>query len=100
MNQRFPVLPAKYVQTKHGVFPLRYFFSGGLKGEGGEKSARGVKEMIRELVANEDKRHPLTDREIVDTLRRGGIKIARRTVGKYRNQLKILPAKSRRRVLV
>jgi RNA polymerase sigma-54 factor len=89
----------KYVQTPRGVLPLKFFFSSGLSTAGGEDvSARGIRETIRKLVAEEDPRNPLTDQQIVAILRSQGVNIARRTVAKYRDQLGILPARMRRRV--
>jgi RNA polymerase sigma-54 factor len=89
----------KYVQTPRGVYPLKFFFSSGLATSSGQDiSARGVKDKIRALVAEEDPRKPLTDQKIVDLLEEEGIEIARRTVAKYRDQLGILPARMRKRV--
>ena len=89
----------KYVQTPRGVFSLKYFFSSGLSTTSGEDiSARGVKDKIKSLVADEDERKPLTDAAIVKHLKADGVKIARRTVAKYRDQLGILPARMRKRV--
>ncbi len=89
----------KFVQTPRGVFPLKFFFSSGLSTASGQDiSARGVKAKIQALVDNEDPRHPLTDQAIVDLLKADGVRIARRTVAKYRDQLGILPARMRRRV--
>ncbi len=89
----------KYVQTPRGVFSLKYFFSSGLATTSGEDiSARGVKDKIKKLVDEEDSRKPLTDQKIVELLKSDGVKIARRTVAKYRDQLGVLPARMRRRV--
>ncbi len=89
----------KYVQTPRGVFSLKFFFSSGLSTTSGEEiSARGVKDKIQKFVSDEDLRQPLTDQRIVELLRSDGVKIARRTVAKYRDQLGILPARMRRRV--
>ena len=89
----------KYVQTPRGVFPLKFFFSSGLSTDSGEDvSARGIKARIQKLVGEEDAKKPLTDRAIVDILKREGINIARRTVAKYRDQLGILSARMRKRV--
>lgn len=89
----------KYVQTPRGVFPLKFFFSSGLSTTTGEDiSARGVKDKIAKLVADEDPRQPLTDQAIVEILKSEGVQIARRTVAKYRDQLGILPARMRKRV--
>jgi RNA polymerase sigma-54 factor len=87
----------KYVQTPRGVFPLKYFFSAGLDTqEGDEVAAKAVKMMIREIVDNEDAAKPLSDKKIVDILENRGLKIARRTVAKYREQLGILNARMRK----
>ena len=89
----------KFVQTPRGVYPLKYFFSSGLSTSTGEDiSARGVKAKIRKLVEDENSKKPLTDQTIVNMLKADGVKIARRTVAKYRDQLGILPARMRKRV--
>ena len=89
----------KYAQTPRGVLPLKFFFSSGLSTDSGEDvSARGIKARIQKLVSDEDPKKPLTDRAIVDILKREGINIARRTVAKYRDQLAILSARMRKRV--
>jgi RNA polymerase sigma-54 factor len=89
----------KFVQTPRGVFPLKYFFSSGLATTSGEDiSARGVRDKIRKLVEDEDTHKPLTDQKLVELLKTDGVKIARRTVAKYRDQLDILPARMRKRV--
>ncbi|MFO7654376.1 MAG: RNA polymerase factor sigma-54 [Candidatus Krumholzibacteriia bacterium] len=87
----------KYVQTPRGVFPLKYFFSAGLDTTGGDEvAAKAVKSMIQDIVAAEDPRRPLSDKKIVDLLEQRGLKIARRTVAKYREQLGILSARMRK----
>ena len=89
----------KYVQTPRGVFPLKYFFSSGLATTSGEDiSARSVKDKIQKLVEQEDIHKPLTDQNLVELLKTAGVKIARRTVAKYRDQLGIFPARMRKRV--
>ncbi|WP_420462229.1 RNA polymerase factor sigma-54 [Candidatus Palauibacter sp.] len=89
----------KYVQTPRGLYPLKFFFSGGYATDGGaDVSARGVQAQIRKLVSEEDPRAPLNDHQIADRLRRGGVKIARRTVAKYRDRLGILSARMRKRL--
>jgi len=89
----------KFCQTPRGVYSLKFFFSSGLSTtSGGEISARGVKDKIQNLVADEDEKKPLTDSAIVRHLKADGVKIARRTVAKYRDQLGILPARMRKRV--
>ncbi len=89
----------KYVQTPRGVLPLKYFFSSGIAtADGDDVSARGIKDKIDKLVKDEDPKDPLTDQAIVAILEREGIRIARRTVAKYREQLRVLPARMRKRV--
>jgi RNA polymerase sigma-54 factor len=80
----------KYMQTPHGVFELKYFFDSKVHRDDGEDvSARSVKERVAEMVEAEDKSNPLSDQEIADVLGEEGLRIARRTVTKYRDQLKI-----------
>ena len=89
----------KFVQTPRGVYSLKYFFSSGLSTLGGEDlSARAVRDKIKGMVSAEDPKKPLTDQAIVSRLKSDGVKIARRTVAKYRDQMGILPARMRKRV--
>jgi RNA polymerase sigma-54 factor len=89
----------KYVQTPRGVYSLKYFFSSGLSTVGGDDlSARAVRDKIKSMVSDEDPKKPLTDQAIVSRLKSDGVKIARRTVAKYRDQMGILPARMRKRV--
>ncbi|MBI4420444.1 MAG: RNA polymerase factor sigma-54 [Gemmatimonadetes bacterium] len=89
----------KYAQTPRGTLPLKFFFSSGLATTTGEEaSARAVKAQMEKLVAQGDPNAPLTDSELVSAFQNRGIRIARRTVAKYREQLGILPARLRRRV--
>ncbi len=89
----------KYVQTPRGLLPLKFFFSSGLTTTTGEDaSARSIKAQIEKLVADEDPKNPLTDQHIVELFDQKGVKIARRTVAKYRDQLGILPARMRKRL--
>ena len=89
----------KYAQTPRGVLPLKYFFSSGLATvDGDDVSARGIKATIESMVKNEDPFTPLTDQDIVERLEAEGIKIARRTVAKYRDQLGVRSARMRKRV--
>jgi RNA polymerase sigma-54 factor len=93
------VCSGKYVQTPRGVFELKFFFSSGLETEDGEDvSARTAKDIIKTLIEEEDKKEPLSDQRLADLLHEKGLRIARRTVAKYREQLTILPARFRRRV--
>ncbi|MCA9728053.1 MAG: RNA polymerase factor sigma-54 [Candidatus Eisenbacteria bacterium] len=88
----------KYVDTPRGIFPLRFFFSSRISTQSGpDTSARAVKARIRALVEAEKSDRPLSDRAIVRSLETEGIRIARRTVAKYRDQMKIARAQLRRR---
>ncbi len=87
----------KWIQTPRGVFPLRRFFSGGTtSAEGEDMSWDAVKEKLKVIVDQEDKRHPLGDDKIVEKLKEQGIELARRTVAKYRKILNIPTARQRR----
>jgi RNA polymerase sigma-54 factor len=87
----------KYIQTPHGLFDMKYFFTPGYKGEGGESvSNTSVKDRIAKIIEGEDTAHPLSDQQIVAILGKEGITIARRTVAKYREELGILPTNLRR----
>ena len=88
----------KYVQTPHGILPLRFFFSGGTaKASGGMASQASIKQRIKELIDQEDTKAPLSDDRLAEILlEKEGIKIARRTITKYRKALAI-PASSQRR---
>lgn len=87
----------KYLATPHGVFEMKYFFTTGYETEDGESlSNTSVKKSLGELVAAEDHRRPLSDQKLVEELGKRGIKIARRTVAKYREELNILPSHMRR----
>ena len=87
---------SKYAQTRWGTFPLRYFFSGYVSAEGEELSTREIKAALRDLIAAEDKHSPMSDDMLTKELVKKGYPIARRTVGKYREQLGIPVARLRR----
>ncbi|TNJ63700.1 RNA polymerase factor sigma-54 [Paenibacillus hemerocallicola] len=87
----------KYVLTPNGVFPLKFFFSAGLAtSDGGLISARTVKLRIGQLIEAENKSRPLSDRQIAAALAEERIRVSRRTVAKYRDELKIMPSSSRK----
>ena len=92
------VTTSKYVHTPQGLFELKYFFHRGVPGAGGESvSSLRVKDLIHKLLIVEDGGRPLSDQRIVERLKQEhAIEIARRTVAKYRSQLKI-PSSSRRK---
>lgn len=93
------VVNSKYIQTHFGVFQLKYFFSEGLLTESGEEvSTREIKRILAEAIENEDKRDPLTDEALMDTLTAKGYKIARRTVAKYREMLGIPTSRLRKEI--
>ena len=97
----------KYIDTPRGIFPFSYFFGGKLQIESGsmqghpdedeEKSVREVKGVISDIVDNEDKKKPLSDKKIRELIKeRTGVAIARRTVAKYRESLGILSSSKRK----
>jgi RNA polymerase sigma-54 factor len=94
------VTSGKYVYTPHGIFELKYFFNSGLNREGGKEdiASKSVKEKIREIISSEGGEKPLSDQELMRLLRNQGIRIARRTVTKYRAQLGVLPSSKRKKL--
>ena len=88
----------KYVKTPHcGVIALKEFFSSQIKTHNGESvSSAFVKRTIKGLIELEDKKHPLSDQDIADTLNQKDLKVSRRTVAKYREELKLLSTTFRR----
>ncbi|MDR2511231.1 MAG: RNA polymerase factor sigma-54 [Bacteroidales bacterium] len=93
------VINSKFVETFFGVFPLKKFFSLALtKDDGKITSATNVKEIIKKIIEEEDKINPLRDEALTDMLQRKGIKIARRTVAKYRESIGI-PSAGLRKIL-
>lgn len=87
----------KYIRTPHGVFDFKFFFTPGYQSDAGSSvSNTSVKEMIHDLVDLEDKSRPYSDQELVTKLQDKGLKIARRTVAKYREELGLLPSNLRR----
>ena len=88
----------KYVHTPIGIYELKYFFSTAIPREGEEAlAAESIRECIRKMIQEEDPFKPFSDNSISLKLGERNIKIARRTVAKYREQLKILPVKHRRK---
>ena len=88
----------KFLSTPHGTFPFKYFFTPGYSGKDGDTvSNTSVKEIIGSIIEQEDSSKPLSDRKIVDLLADKDIKLARRTVAKYREELGIPPTNLRRR---
>ncbi|MBQ3877558.1 MAG: RNA polymerase factor sigma-54 [Prevotella sp.] len=88
---------SKYVQTRWGTFPLKFFFSDSYVTQSGEElSTRKIKVALRNLIDDEDKHKPLSDDALRDALERQGFPIARRTVAKYREQLGLPVARLRK----
>jgi RNA polymerase sigma-54 factor len=91
------VTTAKYMATPFGTFELKYFFGSGLGTEsGGNASSTAVRALIKQFIAAESARKPLSDNQISEMLKEQGIECARRTVAKYREGLKIAPASLRK----
>ncbi len=79
----------KYIQCPQGLLNFRYFFSNAVTSSGGDMSSSTVKDIIRQIVTDENPKDPLNDQKIVDMLKNRGINVARRTAAKYREELKI-----------
>lgn len=93
------VTTAKYMHSPQGIFELKYFFNSGIASTDGDSLAsEAVKLKIKELVSKEDPKKPLSDQKLVDLLKKDGVDIARRTVAKYREVLKILPSSQRKKM--
>ena len=91
------VVNSKYIETHFGIYSLKYFFSEGLENQEGEEvSTRELKKALQECVDTENKRKPLTDDELVESMTAKGYKVARRTIAKYRDQLGIPKARLRK----
>lgn len=92
------VTTRKYLHTPRGTFELKYFFSSGVSTEdGGSASATAIQAMLRKLIDAEDPRKPLSDQAIAEDLQSKGIQVARRTVAKYREGLRIPTSSERQR---
>lgn len=89
----------KYVQTRWGIYPLRYFFTGGVKAKEGDISAAQIRDIIWRLIQKEDKVHPYTDSRIETILNDRGIRISRRTIAAYRDQMNIPSSTIRKKML-
>ena len=89
----------KYVNTPHGTFSLKFFFNSGIqRGQGEDVASEMVKQRIAVIVSQENPRKPYSDQKLVDILAKENIKIARRTVAKYRDMLNILSSSQRKRL--
>jgi RNA polymerase sigma-54 factor len=93
------VVTNKYMHTPQGVFEMKYFFHSGIASSYGDAvSSVTIKQRIRKIIEQEDPRKPLSDSKIVSILQREGLELARRTIAKYREELKI-PTSNQRKVL-
>ena len=92
------VTSGKYAMTKHGLIELKSFFSKSLESQDGDMSIGVIKQKIKELIDEEDKEVCLSDQRIVELMEEKGIKIARRTVAKYRDEMNIPTMSQRRRL--
>ena len=89
----------KYIDTPQGVFELKFFFHSGIKSYmGNSMSSIRVKNIIKEIISRENEKKPLTDDEMVQSLMRKNVNIARRTITKYRKELNIPPASKRKKI--
>jgi RNA polymerase sigma-54 factor len=94
------VVNRKYAHTPQGVIELRRFFTEGMMNEDGEEiSTRIIKLKIKKLIEEEDSHNPITDDHVVKILAKDGIKLSRRTVAKYRDQMQIPGSRERRAVV-
>ena len=94
------VVNRKYAHTPQGVIELRRFFSEGMLNEEGEEvSTRILKLRIKKMIEDEDSKHPLTDDEIAKILSKEGVKLSRRTVAKYRDQMQIAGSRERKTII-
>jgi RNA polymerase sigma-54 factor len=90
----------KYVHTPRGIYELKFFFNAGITSTQGETMAsESVKNLVREIIAKEDPRKPYSDEKLVQILQGMNIHIARRTVSKYREMMKILSSNERRKIV-
>ena len=87
----------KYVQSPKGIFELKFFFNAAIpRVGGGDIASEAVKNRIKKLISKEDQKKPLSDQQLVKLLRQEGLKVARRTVAKYRDEQGILPSSKRK----
>ena len=87
----------KFVQTPRGVYEMKYFFSSELETNLGESiSSKAIQSLLEKIIKNEDKKQPLSDLQISNSLSKNGIKVARRTISKYREMLSIPKATDRK----
>jgi RNA polymerase sigma-54 factor len=89
----------KYAHTPQGIFELKYFFNSSIRRvEGDAIASVSVQDKIKQIIENEDHNRPLSDQRIAKILKASNINIARRTVAKYREMLRLLPSNKRKRI--
>ncbi len=95
------VVNGKYCQCEHGVFELKYFFSEAIASDSGEESVANkvIKSRIKEIIDGEDPAAPYSDEKLVAILKEDGYTVARRTIAKYREEMRIPPARLRRKIV-
>ena len=94
------VTTQKYMHTPRGIYELKYFFSSHVETDsGGECSSTAIRAIIKKLVAAENPRKPLSDSKIADVLANQGIRVARRTIAKYRESMSIAPSNERKQLI-
>jgi RNA polymerase sigma-54 factor len=87
----------KYISTPHGMFELKYFFGSSIKTKDKENlSSKAILSKIKNIIDNESKNHPYSDEQLCLLLKEQGVNIARRTITKYREILRILPSSKRK----
>ena len=89
-------LKGKYIQTKWGIYALKYFFSSGVQTEEGSISPAQIRAVIGRIIQKEDRNHPLSDKKIEMLLKEHGISISRRTIASYRKQMNIPSSTARK----
>ena len=90
----------KYMHTPRGVFEFRFFFSSHVGGDQGDQSSTAVRAKIRKLIAQENQQRPLSDNQIAKLLSEDGVRVARRTVAKYREAMKIASSSERKKARI
>lgn len=93
------VTTSKYMHTPQGIYELKYFFNSGISSSDGDSLAsESVKVKIKDMISKENPKSPLSDQKIAELLAKEGLQIARRTVAKYREMLKVLPSSQRKKM--
>lgn len=89
----------KYIQTPQGLFEIKFFFSSGVENVAAGKmvAAESIKQVLKEMITDEDPYDPYSDQQLCELLQAKGINIARRTIAKYRKEISIPPMRQRKR---